>query len=510
MGINLKWILFVFTISFLHVNTKEVVDLKDKTFNEFLESHDVTLVTFYSKQCPHCQAFEPLFEAAAVEAKSLGRPYSFARIEVNEEYIASDQNKIEFLPTIRLFIKGTSVKPDYDRESTSVLQFVDSHVKEVYHLLKLESPEEIRSKANTVAPQLILVSDNEMEIEIFRQVAAEFPELNFYYISREVGGKVFPDLKEFPAIVLFKGFDEKKAVYIGKMHKDDIKEFVEDNKHPRVREFDHETVGKIFKAGGMKATILFYKLGTQTQGILDEFHTVATNKKAKDMYFIASDPGTGLGQKVAKIIGIEEEETPIILILERKQQMIAYPFNGEFKAGEIAKFVDQWREGKVPKMGKSESIPKGNTGPVKKIVGKTFKKEVMEYEGDVLVNFCIPSIEKCRNFQEVYNKVADMVKEWVKVATIDPAKNEIEEIEVGNKYPVLQLFLKGNKKNPKIYEGKLTEKDILEFIKKYKTVKSATRVDLQFIDRLSSLTHTKHPLSEFMNPFKNINNSKAC
>jgi protein disulfide isomerase len=449
-----------------------VIELKQDNFKEFLDTHDLVLVTFYSKSCPHCTSFEPIFNEAAAESELLQRSYSFGRVEVNEEAIISDQNEIREYPTIRLFAMGTRVKPDYERDSQPILQFLDNYAHGLYKSLELFDHKEILSKRNTPTIEVIFKGEEGKELEEYKQAAFEFHDTKFFHISPKLGTELFPHIKKDTAIIIFKGFDEREVVYEDEIKAKKIKEFVEDNRFPRVKQFDHSTVGQIFKSNGMKALVLFYKSKEELKNLLSVFSEVASERKSKDMYFITADPSIDLGERVATNIGIQTEDTPVMIIIERKKDMEVYPFKGNFIKSEIVAFIDEWREGKVKKMPKSEKILKDNKGPVKQVVGKTFEEEVIKSKDKVLVNVCIPSRKECRDFEEIYNNVATQTN--IKVVTINPAKNDIQGIELTKEYPTLLLF---SNNEYTVYTGELTETSILNFINT-DNLNSAQKIEL--------------------------------
>eukprot|EP00826_Nyctotherus_ovalis_P019230 TRINITY_DN1589_c0_g1_i1.p1 TRINITY_DN1589_c0_g1~~TRINITY_DN1589_c0_g1_i1.p1 ORF type:complete len:469 (+),score=121.21 TRINITY_DN1589_c0_g1_i1:111-1517(+) len=446
-------------LALLSLAKGEVAELTFNTFHDFLKSNDLALITFYSKSCPHCSAFEPLFNAAAAQSALLRRPYSFGRVEAEDEAILADQNEIKQMPTVRLFAMGSRVKSDYDRSSKSIMEFLDEYAQALYKSLELFDTEEILSKRNAISPEVIFVGENGREMEVYKGVAETIQGVRFYHVAPKLGTKLFPDIKSHPAIILFKGFDERQVVYTDELDPKKLKDLIEDNRFPRVRQFDHSTVGQIFKTNGMKAVVLFTRSSEELSAMKDVFHAIATERKAKDVYYITANPSVDLGEKVAKAIGIEEGDTPIMVILERKKDMEVYAFAGKLAKTEMETFIDEWRAGKVQRMLKSESIPKDSKSPVKQIVGKTFKKEVADFDGSVLVNFCVPSRKECKDFEEVYSSVA--AKASIKVATINPARNEIEDIELPSKYPTLILF---KNKEHKLYKGELNADSILYFI----------------------------------------------
>jgi len=482
---SLSKYLIIFLL-FSSIFCSDVIELTDKIFQEFVENHEFTIVTFFSRICPHCQAFEPIFDKAAAESIELGRPYSFVRVEVNEQYITGDQQNITQVPTIRLFIKGSPVKPDFVTETIPVLRFLDNYYRDLYFSIPLQNIDELRKKADPKNNlNIILVSDNKDEIEIFKITAGNyktFKNINFYHTASKTGLRAFPDIEHTPSIILFKPFDEKKAIFTGTMQLENIKEFIEENRAPKVREFDEETIGKIFKVNGAKALILFHgKNNENLNEIKDNFEQVANMKKYPNTYYIRAEPNVGLGKRVATIIGIEELDTPCIVAIQRLKDIESYMFDKKegFIKEKIVKFMDDWKNEKLTKMPKTEHIPENNSGAVKKIVGKTFRREVLDSLEDVLVLFCYPSNLDCRKFDPIYNKIALNLLGKIKFGIIDPSKNSVENIHFDiKKVPILYFYKKDAKNTPQKFEGEFTEQNIINFLQKQASEKLTIRTDL--------------------------------
>ncbi len=138
--------------------TGKVAELTDDTFKDFVTSHEITMVTFYSRTCPHCKNFAPLFDAAAADIAALGRPYHFARIDVSSQFKTSEEYTIRELPTIKLFLEGTPIESNYERGTTTILQFIDKYARIVYRSLGLTNATEIVEKVVMTKSQVLLLA----------------------------------------------------------------------------------------------------------------------------------------------------------------------------------------------------------------------------------------------------------------------------------------------------------------------------------------------------------------
>ena len=101
-------------------------------------------------------------------------------------------------------------------------------------------------------------------------------------------------------------------------------------------------------------------------------------------------------------------------------------------------------------------------------MGKTYEKEVINNNKDVVVLFYSPLCYRCKALLPKYELVAEKLKPKnpnLILAKIDGIENEVETID-DNTFPKIR-FYPGNKKNksPIEYNGDNSVLDIIKFIK---------------------------------------------
>ena len=131
---------------------------------------------------------------------------------------------------------------------------------------------------------------------------------------------------------------------------------------------------------------------------------------------------------------------------------------------------EKWEKNDLKRELKSENEPKINNGNVFVIVGKTFEKEVINNDKDVILLFYAPWCTHCKELSPKYEEVGKILKKnnpKLLVAKIDGSQNEVESIDIPA-FPTI-LFFPGNqkKRSPIEYKGKRNTDDIIEFIMKY-------------------------------------------
>jgi len=121
--------------------------------------------------------------------------------------------------------------------------------------------------------------------------------------------------------------------------------------------------------------------------------------------------------------------------------------------------------GKVKPHLKSEEPPAQNNGPVKVLVGKTFKQDVVDSGKDVLVEFYAPWCGHCKSLEPEYNKLGEEFKDVdsVVIAKMDSTANEILDVDVQG-FPTLYFF-KSTGGKPIKHDGARTQKDLSAFVR---------------------------------------------
>ena len=137
--------------------------------------------------------------------------------------------------------------------------------------------------------------------------------------------------------------------------------------------------------------------------------------------------------------------------------------NEEINEKNIINFIDNWSKGNLESFIRSEDIPDNQKENIFKLVGKTFKKEVLDNDKDVLVFFVSPTCQICKNFEP---KLAELSKKLQKnnksllIAKMDATLNDIGDVQI-HSFPTV-AFYPGNEKDkdPIILRGKKSTTNI--------------------------------------------------
>ena len=237
--------------------------------------------------------------------------------------------------------------------------------------------------------------------------------------------------------------------------------------YPKIMKFD-EKAAKLIFGKSIPSIILFPE---RKRNKLAQYENILRNvsNKINDKYKIAvADIREKISEKLIKIIGLRENNLPSVIIIDPRNEFKKYKLDGNIDDQNILKFIKNWENGKLKPFLKSEIEPRKNNGVVFKLVGNTFKKEVINNDKDVMVLFSSNTCSHCKTFYPKYEELAKKLKKMnpkLILSIIDGKENEIEFVNI-EVFPSIK-FYPGNKKDkpPIDYDGDGSLDDMIKFIK---------------------------------------------
>ena len=266
-------------------------------------------------------------------------------------------------------------------------------------------------------------------------------------------------------VVLYKKFDEKRDELSGFKEKE-LSDFVAVKSQKRVSTFDDKTTQIVF--GENQPTICYFgekgEKWDEAEKLLEKIADKAIEKKLKVTMTEIKD---GMGKRIADYIGVKKADLPSIRIIDTRKEMKKYIMEKEINEQNILEFMEGWVKGTLKRHLKTQEEPKENKGPILEVVGKTFQREVIENDKDVMLVFYAPWCGHCKKLLPEYEKAANKLKEKnpkVVLAKMDATENEVESVEVTG-FPTIK-FYPGNKKGsrPMDYNGERTMDGIIKYL----------------------------------------------
>jgi protein disulfide-isomerase A1 len=268
-------------------------------------------------------------------------------------------------------------------------------------------------------------------------------------------------------VILFKQFDEGRAVYEGGITRDSLQEFIHRYAVPLVIEFNHETAQKIFK-GLIKSHLLAFisKTAENYSSVWKGMHKLAGEMRDKLM-FVVVDLDEDDNRRVIEFLGLKSEPMPNVRIIQMQENdIIKYkPEKPSLEEEDLAKFAKDFLDNKVPVHYLSEDLPEDwNEKPVKTLVGKNFDEVAFDKSKNVLVEFYAPWCGHCKQLAPIWDKLAEALadKEDVLVAKMDATTNELPHTRVRS-FPTIKLYQKDTNEAHE-YNGERTLEGIKKFL----------------------------------------------
>lgn len=441
----------------------DVVSLTKDSFDTFLQEHDLVLAEFFAPWCGHCKALAPQYEEAATELK--GKDIALAKVDCTvEEDLCRDQG-VEGYPTLKIFRGPESSKPySGARKAEAIVSYMVKQSLPAVTTVTEDNLEEVKSMDKIVVVGYI-ASDDKAASDAFTSFAeAQRDDYLFASTSDEAIAKA-EGVKQ-PSIVLYKDFDEKKAIYNGDIEQEAILGWVKTASTPLVGEIGPETYSGYMSAG-IPLAYVFAETKEEREKFVEEFKPIA--EKQKGAINIATIDAKMFGAHAGNL-NLDPAKFPAFAIQDpEKNAKYPYDQEKELKAKDIGKFIQDVLDGKIEPSIKSEPVPEAQEGPVTVVVAKSYQDVVIDNDKDVLLEFYAPWCGHCKSLAPKYEELAALyssdaeLSSKVIVAKIDATANDVPDAITG--FPTIKLFPAGSKDSPVEYAGGRTVEDLANFIK---------------------------------------------
>ena len=448
----------------------ETITLTDSTIEKAINQFENLIIYFYAPWCGHCKTFEPEYQKSS---KILKKDNIYlAKIDSSNNNLSAQKYKINGFPSILFFKNGVPFEFEGARSSRELI--IWGRKKAGIPIQLLKSKEDIENFKTNNDISLIYFGDIEEEIKKFSDVSMIIEEYPFAIVTNISLINIYSNNG---TIVLFKHFDEKK-VELKNFNKKKIIDFIQENSLPKVMLFNDRSAQYIFQKKH-PALILFEQKDSEDWNYYGNIMTQVSEKIKGKIVIVMTDISEGISSRLADYVGIKEKDLPLVSILDTRKDFKKYIMKGDINYNNIIQFFQDFEENKLKRALKSEKEPKNNNDIVRIIVGKTFEKEVINNDKDIMLIFYAPWCNHCKEFMPKYEEAANKLKENDKLilAKIDGSANEVENITISG-FPTL-FFFPGNKKNEKPiqYNGKRTTENLIEFINKYSSNKIKEKIE---------------------------------
>ena len=436
----------------------DITVLTEATFDKALEKYEHILVMFYAPWCGHCKKFKPELEKAAAVLRK--ENLIVAKVDATAEKKLAEKYGVRGYPTVKFFKKGVATDYTAGRKEQDVINWVRKKSGPPTKVLKTFDEVEKFQKENDVC--VIYFGKDDEDKKVYESVALKVEDFPFGVVEDEEIAKKFNAKQK--SVVLFKKFDEKRND-LTEIKEKELSEFVDKYSQKKVSSFDDKTTEKVF-GKNQPAIVYFGEKGDKWNEAEKLLETIAVKVGTK-LRVVMSEIKDGMGKRVAEYIGLKKEELPSVRILDTRRDIKKYIMETEINEQNILDFIDGWEKGKLKLHLKTQDEPKENNGDIFVVVGKTFQKEVIDNDKDVMLVFYAPWCGHCKQLLPKYEEAAKKLKAKnpkIVLAKMDATENEVESVTISG-FPTIK-FYPGNKKDkkPMDYSGERTTEGIIKFI----------------------------------------------
>lgn len=454
----------LYICSNVYPSEKDVLLINEDNFNIAMHEFKYILVLFYSKDDPNCQEIIPEFEKAASMLKK--ENFVSGKIDSDESDQIVHYYKIEIFPSIVLLKKAMPINYEGEKKAEQIRDWLKEQTKKNYTKLTTNKElEEFKKKSDISLVYFGTKEESKNELDLAERKMDNIPMgiVNNVELIKENAKP--EDKKEY--IILFTSFDKDKH-YLFDIKSQKIVDFYNIYFSPKVIEFAAQTAPILF-AKRFNSLIVF---SLKREKHYEESKKILSNiwpKVNTKLKLFVSDIEEGMSVKLSEYCGVKEKELPKPFILEPvSENPLKFKMEGELTEENLLKFIENWENKKIKPFLKTEEIPEENDGDVFIVVGKTFKKEVLDNNKDVVMYFFAPWCEHCKEFYPGYEKLARKLKNKnpnLILAKMDSTENDIEDFPI-KKYPTIK-FYPGNAKNkePIHFNNRGSIDDLLHLIK---------------------------------------------
>ena len=439
----------------------DVIILTDSTFDKAVAKYDYLLVLFYAPWCGHCKKFHPEYEKAA---KTLRKENLYlSKVDATVEKKLAEKFEIQGFPTVKLFIKGEAIEYTGGRKEQEVINWMRKKTGPATKLIQSTEDIDKLKKDNDVV--LIYFGNNKNELDEYTKVARKNEDFPFANVENEEIAKKLGI--KMGTVVMFRNFEEPQKELSGSLTSKKIEEFIDSFSSPKVMGFDEKAAQIIF-GKAIPAIILYCDKNSDKWDEYRKLMETISDKIGGKLKVVQTDIKEGMASRLAEYIGVKESDLPSVRIADTRIDLKKYNMEGEINEKNILKFIEDWENNKLKPHLKSAEEPKENNADVFVVVGKTYEKEVINNDKDVMLLFYAPWCGHCKALHPKYEEVAKKLKAKnpkLLMAKIDATENEVENINISG-FPTVK-FYPGNKKNkaPIDYNGDRSVDDMIKFIK---------------------------------------------
>ena len=452
-----------------------VLLLDEKGLEEAIKNSEFLMVHFFAPWSGHCKHLAPTYAKAAKVLAGLDKPIPAARVDGTKINGVTQKYGVQGYSTIKFFVRGTPITHRGERTVTDLVKWA-KHMTAPF-LPRIETAAELEElkKAHQVLT-IFFGQEDSKEYNEFEDAAISLRSIDTVSFAHTSN----PDLIEANGgskVTTFTRHNNKASSFDleGQLTKKSVLTHVNSNRFPAVMEFEGKDAYERFFNQPYKAIIYFSE--DKNEEFIQAFTQLAEeninkNKNGKKIAFFTSGFNSSKSHVHRLRLDLRPEinldSTPAVWIVDpENKELPKIRHQGELTADSVRDFLKDWRENRLDKYYKSAPIPENNDGPIKEVVGRSFKDLVVNNNKYVLLWFYSPKYDYENKIRDAILK--NLAKKYsghrnLVLAKIDNDTNQIPGIQV-TRLPEVLLFAPRWKSSPIHHTGDRGVEGIERFLK---------------------------------------------
>jgi len=412
------------------------------------------------------------FEKAATSLKDKA---VLADLDATEEKEIAEKWGIRGFPTLKVFSNGEFLQ-DYKggRDEKSIVEFMERANEPAF--TTYETAEEVKK----------FVEENDKVVRIFGVALDEETEKTFRKVVLQTDDSVgsnaaFAAVKD--AALVKEYMDVPAGSFILLKTKDDDSEVIKyegesDGLVDWVKTEATPAFGKITPANAgvyVDAAVPLFVVFSDTEDLDADVNTVmgtvakSLKEKAKGkLSFVWTDKSLATFRDH---VGLKDKDPAVCIYSFDGDSKFIYPGEKITEDG-IKSFAEDYLDGKIKPILKSEPIPEDNDEPVKVVVGDSWADVVEDENKDVLIEQYAPWCGHCKKLTPIYDDLASTLEsvETIVIAKMDATANDAPPEHKASGFPTIKFFPAGGK-DPVDYKGGRDKESFIKFLQEHATHK---------------------------------------
>jgi thiol-disulfide isomerase/thioredoxin len=219
---------------------------------------------------------------------------------------------------------------------------------------------------------------------------------------------------------------------------------------PQMVKYDHKDRRAFLSSKLENHMLLFLSGGDGDSALMEQLRAAAAINEQHVLHvYVPKDQDIP-----RKFFGLELEDLPACFLYKNAHDIKYRLEEADLTTEALLRFTEEVLEGKTQPYLRSEQVPVAATGPVVKLVGKTFSASISDPELDWIVLFHAPDCPYTVELMPIFTGLAESnASPKLRFATLDYTANEVQWTNFRLDHsPTLYLFQRPDKGTPLSFE----------------------------------------------------------